>query len=89
MAFTYADGWWTTGSGLSKREARKAAKYMQTALLGDSGRDAISQMAQGYARAMAMVWRRAADSDDYAEDAAALHQRAARSEQLGALAGRY
>lgn len=55
MAFTYPDGWvggGPLGGRDSRKQTRRAAKRVKTALVGDRGPHAISQMALGYGRQM-------------------------------------
>jgi hypothetical protein len=89
MAFTYDDGWGTTtmfGDQPSHKLAKKAAKAFRGGLLEERGRDAISLMAQGYARATAEIWRRAREDPEHAEHIEALAANAEKSEALGRLA---
>jgi hypothetical protein len=87
MTFTYSDGWGVTqGDRRIRRQARKAAKVVRAGLHEDYGRDAISHMAQGFARETAALWRRVVtDAGARAE----LVRNAERSEGLGELAGDY
>jgi hypothetical protein len=86
-SFTYADEWPSDGfmDGLSKRDARKAARYMTRILPTDSGRDAISVMAQQFGLAMAATWRDAANATEDDEDADRLRSQATLSEGLAGL----
>lgn len=60
--YAYPDQWeLLSGEALSKRACRKAAKYVQQALQEAEGQEGIGWAAQGYGRAMADFWRRAAD----------------------------
>lgn len=87
IAFVYPDGWEYVGVGIGRprRFAKRAAKYVRAALQTESGAEAISCAAQGYARAMAELWRRAAQTGEDEPRAAALLHSAARSEALGSL----
>lgn len=91
MGFTYPDGWGTTtylGDQAGGKLAKKTARQMRRALLGPTGPDAISQMAQEYARDVAEFWRETAETAD-PDDAAQLRRSAPRSEHLGELAAKY
>ncbi len=60
--YAYPDQWEMLSDGeLSKRACRKAARYVQEALQRPEGQEGIGWAAQGYGRAMAKFWRRAAD----------------------------
>ncbi len=63
MDYAYPDQWALISQDgrLSKRDCRKAARYVQEALPRPEGQEGIGWAAQGYARAMADLWRRAAD----------------------------
>jgi len=85
--FASAEGWPVDdlGRGISKDQARKAAKCVEQALLRKEGRDALSVMAQGYGRALAAGWRAAANTDEYRDASDRLKTSAARSERLATL----
>jgi hypothetical protein len=63
--YAYPDHWETMSpdGSRSKRDCRKAAKYFQEALQQSEGQEGIAWAAQGYGRAMADFWRRAADRE--------------------------
>jgi hypothetical protein len=71
-AFTEARWWPRFPNGLSKREARKAAKYMTRVFPTDSGRDAVSLMAQQFGWVMGATWSDAADAVEDREEADSL-----------------
>jgi hypothetical protein len=73
------------GRGTSKRQARRAAKYLRAALERKEGRDAISIAAQGYGRALASTWRAAATTGGNRDGAAQLVENAESSEKLADL----
>jgi hypothetical protein len=87
-AFTYPGEWPTEGfmNGLSGREARKAAKYLIRVLTSDSGRDAVSVMAEQYGQVMAATWRDAADEAEDDQSADRLRLQATLSHRLASLA---
>jgi hypothetical protein len=89
--FTNADEWPVDdfGGGITKRQARKAAAYLEKALERDEGRDALSMMTRGYGHEMATAWRLAAQQDEDRERAARLETSAAASEQLAELVGQH
>ncbi len=93
MDFAYPDQWSAVSPDgqLSKKDCRKAAKLVQDALQRQEGQEGIGWAAQGYGRAMADFWRRAADptttlgSDVVEEDRAGLLVSADYSESVSEL----
>jgi hypothetical protein len=88
--FTRADEWPSErgmGLGLSKRDARKAAKYLRRVLPSASGRDAVSLMAQRFGHAMAGTWREGADDPEHIASAESLTMTALASDGLARLVG--
>jgi hypothetical protein len=76
------------GRGPSETEARKAADCVKDALRRKEGHDAISVMAQGFGRALAVTWRTGAEMADRAEapdSGGQLRRNAAASEKLADL----
>lgn len=80
MASVYADGW-PEGH---RKQARKAARAVEERLLAGEAQEAVGHMAAGYGRAMAELWRHAATTSEYVDNAGGLIENAARSDELAA-----
>jgi hypothetical protein len=62
MDYAYPDQWaLASQSVLSKRDCRRVAQHVQDALGQREGHEAVACAAEGYGRAIADLWRRAAD----------------------------
>jgi hypothetical protein len=73
--------------GISKREARRAATYLYSALRTTQGCDALVVMTSGYGRVIADYWRRTTQAIpfEYADSANELTVNAAASDELADL----